>query len=462
MSSSISGPRQTSQEQTCTGNPPPVRSIPGNSSCVWTPLRTAGGRLALAICMTVWIHLVSTARPMRRRGIDIVRAISECWKPGTWEDVLSRNHLSGIDKPRVTNGLGPRTSRAGTGNTRTVSGERRRARAEYLGVRSLAAGMAAAVSAPLSEPHVRLFVHFSARNPYMEGGRVDGGGHTDFNIYQMRTQGSFTFGAGGGFSAFQNFLRGNPQGACGAACRYTETDIDAVNRFRFGRYEGFVQDSWRIRSNLTLDLGLRYAFYPPLKDANDMLFTFSPDAYDPTKAPDFADEEAVYLVAVAAISYGYRIAGQNSPYGRSIYAADTNNLQPRFGAAWSPGGSDRTIMRAGYGINSIKPRSACLQRTSRRRSPCTTLFVTTLSLTTSRCRIRAVTPSNLQIGLSRRSPTPRAIPSWRPDGSIGISAFSAGSIPEARSMSAMSGHGGIICFGMSISISRASRIRGQR
>ena len=34
----------------------------------------------------------------------------------------------------------------------------------------------------------------------------------------------------------------------------------------------------------------------------------------------------------------------------AIYAADTNNLQPRFGAAWNPGGADRTVMRAGYGM----------------------------------------------------------------------------------------------------------------
>ena len=39
---------------------------------------------------------------------------------------------------------------------------------------------------------------------------------------------------------------------------------------------------------------------------------------------------------------GIRVAGKNSPYGRAIYAADTNNLQPRIGAAWDPGGAGRT------------------------------------------------------------------------------------------------------------------------
>ena len=40
------------------------------------------------------------------------------------------------------------------------------------------------------------------------------------------TQGDFTFGAGGGRTAFQNFLRGNSDGLCGAACFYSEAEID--------------------------------------------------------------------------------------------------------------------------------------------------------------------------------------------------------------------------------------------
>ena len=94
------------------------------------------------------------------------------------------------------------------------------------------------------------------------------------------------FQAGGGFTAFQNFLRGNSGGACGDGCSYSETDVDVVNRFRSRRYEAFVQDTWRIHPTITLDLGLRYAFYPPLTDADDKLFTFSPEAYDPAQVTD--------------------------------------------------------------------------------------------------------------------------------------------------------------------------------
>ena len=175
--------------------------------------------------------------------------------------------------------------------------------------------------------------------------------HVNSNLLWETTQGWFILQAGGGFTAFQNFLRGNASGACGENCFYLETDIDPVNRFRLGRYEAYVQDAWRVHPTVTLDLGLRYAFYRPLTDDDDMLFTFSPDAYDPAQAPTFADPAGESVIAgTGNLFNGIRVAGKDSPYGRAIYAADTNNLQPRLGAAWDPRGSGRTIVRAGYGM----------------------------------------------------------------------------------------------------------------
>ena len=132
---------------------------------------------------------------------------------------------------------------------------------------------------------------------------------------------------------------------------YSETDLDVISRFQSGRYEVYVQDTWRIQPTVTLDLGLRYAIYPPLTDDSDKLFTFSPDAYDPAQAPTVADPDADYVVAGSGNPFnGLRVAGKNSPYGRAIYGADGNNLQPRIGAAWDPGGVGRTVVRAGYGM----------------------------------------------------------------------------------------------------------------
>ena len=175
--------------------------------------------------------------------------------------------------------------------------------------------------------------------------------HVNSNLFPEGTHGTFRFRSGGGFTSFQNFLRGNAGGACGVSCSYAETDIDVRNRFRSSRYELYLQDTWRIHPRATLDLGLRYAFYPPLTDESDMLFTFSPEAYDPAQAPAFADPDGYFVVpGTGNLFNGVRVAGKDSPYGRAIYAPDTNNLQPRLGIAWDPRGAGRLFLRAGYGV----------------------------------------------------------------------------------------------------------------
>ena len=168
------------------------------------------------------------------------------------------------------------------------------------------------------------------------------------------TQGSFNFRAGGGFTAFQNFLRGNRDGACGANCDYTEPEIEVDAQIRQKRYEFFVQDSWRLQSNVTLDYGLRYALYPPITDENDILTNFDPALYDPARAAALNATGQV-IVNTGDPLNGIVVAGQNSPHGRGIYDTDMNNLQPRVGATWDMFSNGRTIMRAGYGIYYDQP-----------------------------------------------------------------------------------------------------------
>ena len=171
------------------------------------------------------------------------------------------------------------------------------------------------------------------------------------NLFSETTEGVFYFPPGGGRTGFQNFLRGNADGACGATCIYSESDLDVINRFRSDDYEFYVQDGWRVHPRLTIDLGLRYAYHPPFVDEQDMLFTFSPDAYDPAQAPAFADNAGSSLrLGTGNLFNGIVLAGRNSPFGRAIYPADTNNFQPRAGVAWDPDGAGHTVVRVGYGM----------------------------------------------------------------------------------------------------------------
>jgi hypothetical protein len=168
------------------------------------------------------------------------------------------------------------------------------------------------------------------------------------------TQGTFNFRAGGGFTAFQNFLRGNRDGACGANCDYTEPEIEVDSHIRQNRYEFFAQDSWRFRPNVTLDYGVRYAIYPPIQDANDILTNFAPALYDPARAPELTAGGAV-VVGTGDPLNGIVVAGQNSPHGDAIYETDWNNLQPRVGVTWDLFSNGRTILRGGYGVYFDQP-----------------------------------------------------------------------------------------------------------
>ncbi|HQZ16945.1 MAG TPA: TonB-dependent receptor [Vicinamibacteria bacterium] len=165
------------------------------------------------------------------------------------------------------------------------------------------------------------------------------------------TQGSFNFGVAGGRTAFQNFLTGNRDGACGSTCTYTEPTIEVASQFRFARYEFYVQDSWRVKPNLTIDLGLRYSLQPPVTDVNDVLTNFSPALYDRAQAPLFSSAGATALVVGSGnFNNGIVVAGQNSPHGRGIYATDKNNIMPRAGFSWDKGGEGAMVFRGGFGV----------------------------------------------------------------------------------------------------------------
>lgn len=119
-------------------------------------------------------------------------------------------------------------------------------------------------------------------------------------------------------SAFADLLMGLPTLTGGATG-------DNPQALRASTTSLFASDRWRIHSDLTLILGLRYEYFQPAHDARDAAFV-----YDPTAAT---------IVPV----------GQNG-VPRGGYEADKNNLAPRIGIAWRPMGSRQTVIRSAYGV----------------------------------------------------------------------------------------------------------------
>ncbi len=191
------------------------------------------------------------------------------------------------------------------------------------------------------------------------------------------TQGNFSFVANGGYTAFQNFLRGNFDGKC-TACSYTEAEKDITLNLRFNRYEMYAQDSWKARRNLTIDAGVRYALYPAVTDANDRLVTFDPSVFNAATASPYTN------AAGTLVDYskgdrldGLIIAGVNSPYGRAIYKTDKNSIQPRIGFAWDPKSSGDMMLRGAFGVYFDQPLVGIFEQNTMTSPP----FVNNISLT---------------------------------------------------------------------------------
>ena len=136
---------------------------------------------------------------------------------------------------------------------------------------------------------------------------------------------------------------------------YSEAATDFRVNEVFGRREFFVQDTWKVRPNLTLDLGVRYQFFVPVTDRNNQIGTFNPLLYDPTKAVCTTAACTAMNLALTDPNNGFALAGTTSPFGRKIHPADYNNFSPRVGLAWDPFSDGKTIVRAGYGFYYDQP-----------------------------------------------------------------------------------------------------------
>lgn len=179
------------------------------------------------------------------------------------------------------------------------------------------------------------------------------------------SQGRFTFAAtSGGPTAFQSFLRGNTALAC-AACSYTEAENDIDLNLRFNRFEFYAQDSWRPRSDLTIDYGVRYSLYPPLTDRNNQLVTFDPSLYSAANAPPYANAAGTLIDKTRGDQLiGIIQGGVNSPYGDGIYEFKKNSIQPRVGLAWDLSGDGNTIFRSAYGVYYDQPLVGIFEQNS--------------------------------------------------------------------------------------------------
>ncbi|HUR99376.1 MAG TPA: TonB-dependent receptor [Pyrinomonadaceae bacterium] len=128
--------------------------------------------------------------------------------------------------------------------------------------------------------------------------------------------------------------------------------------FRYNEYEYYVQDNWKIRNDLTVNLGLRYQYYSPPYEANGFQTGNDVD-FNELFQQRVANAAAGIASDTSEPFLTYTLIGRANN-GRPYYKGDKNNFAPRIGFAYSPSfsngfmktvfGDRKTSIRGGASI----------------------------------------------------------------------------------------------------------------
>jgi hypothetical protein len=128
----------------------------------------------------------------------------------------------------------------------------------------------------------------------------------------------------------------------------------------------FAQDSWKLKSNLTLNYGLRWELNTPMKDIGQKVQTFRPGQNSTVYPCAIGQNDPLFATfgsdcaAAGVLPTGLVVPGDPGvPAG--LTSTYYKSFAPRIGLAWSPdakdgffgklfGGPGKTSIRAGFGI----------------------------------------------------------------------------------------------------------------
>jgi Carboxypeptidase regulatory-like domain len=185
-----------------------------------------------------------------------------------------------------------------------------------------------------------------------------------FQTLYFDPNGNFTFSGGGpnDFIAtrlsdgtqnlFPNYLMGLPDTYLQGSAQSEDVRGNSIYLF--------AQDSWKIRSNITLNYGLRWEFNEPLYDAGGRYQTFRPGQATTTYPCQLSGASQVTLgypdtncnpggSAAAVFPLGLVVPGDKG-VPKGLTSSYYHAFAPRIGLAWDPWKNGKTTLRGGFGM----------------------------------------------------------------------------------------------------------------
>ena len=162
-----------------------------------------------------------------------------------------------------------------------------------------------------------------------------------------RSVGVFNFVGTYSGNSFGDFLLGYPDSV-------SRDYFKELNGYFGNFFSSYVQDSFRLRQNLTINVGLRFelnGFYSGIRGQKSGFDLTSgkliiPSSIDPAVQPLTSRLTPLFS---DRIQYTKDLGLPNS------IQSPNRDFAPRFGLAWRPGSSDKLVVRAGYGIFYLFP-----------------------------------------------------------------------------------------------------------
>lgn len=153
--------------------------------------------------------------------------------------------------------------------------------------------------------------------------------------------GDFTAGTMS-FGSFEDMLRGVLSG-------YTEEQTQNVVSGRGHDIAAYIQDAYKVRPNLTLNLGLRWQYLGQVFATGNNISSFYPARYNPSEACPIISGLVVPNVNGCNVLNGL-VTPKSSGVPRSLEQPHYNDWEPRVGFSWDPGSTRRFLIRGGAGI----------------------------------------------------------------------------------------------------------------